>query len=1000
MSGIFIKIYTFFKSHKILGFSFLLIFFALICFFASQIKLEEDVTRLIPSGERQNTMRRILRETNFSDKIIVTISSEGNIPNPNRLTEYAQRFIDSVNHKFPAYVNDIEGKIPEEGIMEIYDFVYDHLPLFLNNEDYNRITSRITEDSIENRLKDDYKNLISPTGLVTKNFIFKDPLSITSLGLKKLEELQVGEDFMLYNDFVITKDRKHVLLFIAPALPSSETDKNAIFIQGLRDIQHSLDKEYKGIKGDFFGGVLYSLANANRIKKDIQVTIGIAAAILLILLIVFYRRIYVPLLLFLPGVIGGISAIAALYFIEQSISAISIGIGAILLGITLDYGLHILTHYRNNRDIHKLYQEVTQPILMSSLTTATAFLCLLFVKSDALNDLGIFASLSVIVASVFALILVPLLYRVPEKEKQRVTLLDRLAERRFYKSNLLVGIIVFLFVSGLFFFTRVKFNNDISKLNYEPEQLKKTEEKMKGISGDVGKAIYLVSYGKTIDEALLRNNNLYGKLKELKKNGQIENFSSIGGVVLSTNTQDYKIEQWRDFWTKQKKEWLRQELIQKSERFGFRPASFNSFYNQLDKEFSNIYLDDYRRTTNLYLNDFISTSPGFATVTTTITLPKEKADAFVENFRNSEGIIAIDRKEMNQNFLGDLKDNFNRLILYSIIAVFLILLVFYRNFEISLLTILPIGITWVIALGIMGIFGIEFNILNIIISTFVFGLGLDYSIFITNASLKEYEYGEPVLPTYQTSILLSVITTLLGIGALVFAKHPALQSISLVSVIGITSALLVAFILQTRLFNYLFIGRSRRGLPPFKLSRPGRLFYRQSRMSNDKLYFKEAVLDNYRYKDVFVKLRHQFSVEKERYFKISNFLNPEDKVLEVYSCYGLLPIYLSYKNPEISILGIEKDEEKLKIAQECFRSRHENLNFTANIDSAGAKEADAFIISDFPDPEVENKLRELITRQAKKVIILNPDYPHRWILELNFEIYYRQNQMLMLQKVT
>lgn len=1000
MSGIFIKIYEFFKSHRIIGFSILLVFFAIIAYFASQIKLEEDVTKLIPSGERQNTMRRILEETNFSDKIVVTISSEARIPNPNRLTEYAQRFLDSVNQQYPSYIKNIEGKVPEEGVMEIYDFVYDHLPLFLNDEDYNKISDRIDEDSIETRLKDDYKNLISPTGFVTKNFIFKDPLSITSLGLKKLEELQVGEGFKLYNDFLITKNQRHILLFIAPILPSSETDKNEDFVNGLRRIQHSLDREYKNIQGDFFGGVLYSLANANRIKKDIQITIGIAAAILLLLLILFYRRIYVPLILFIPGVLGGISAIAALYFIEQSISAISIGIGAILLGITLDYGLHILTHYRNNRDIHKLYQEVTQPILMSSLTTATAFLCLLFVKSDALNDLGIFASISVIIASIFALILVPLLYKVPAEEKPRTTFLDRLAEKRFYKSKVLVGIIVSLFIMGLFFFTKVKFNNDISKLNYEPEQLKKTEEKLKDISGNVGKAIYLVSYGNTIDQALLKNNNLYRKLKELKKDGRIDNFSSIGGVVLSTNTQDYKMEQWSDFWTEQKKDWLRQELIQKSDRFGFKPASFNSFYEQLDKDFTNVYLEDYQKTTNLYLSDFISTSPGFATVTTTVTLPEDKADAFVENFRNTEGIIAIDRKEMNQNFLGDLKDNFNTLILYSVIAVFLILLVFYRNFEISLLTILPIGVTWIIALGIMGVFGIEFNILNIIISTFVFGLGLDYSIFITNASLKEYEYGEPVLPTYQTSILLSVITTLLGIGALVFAKHPALRSISLVSVIGITSALLVAFILQIRLFNYLFIGRARQGLPPFKITRPSRLFYKQTRNSGDKLYFKEAVLDNYRYKDVFLKVRHQFSVEKERYFKISNFLEQNDKVLDFCSCYGLLAIYLSYKTPEVPVLGVEKDEEKLKIAKECFRSRYENLNFTASLDTQGVSEADVFIISDLPDEETDRELRKLITKQAKKVILLNPDYPHRWILELNFEIYYRQNQMLMLQKVT
>ena len=61
------------------------------------------------------------------------------------------------------------------------------------------------------------------------------------------------------------------------------------------------------------------------------------------------------------------------------------------------------------------------------------------------------------------------------------------------------------------------------------------------------------------------------------------------------------------------------------------------------------------------------------------------------------------------------------------------------------------------------------------------------------------------LSTYKTSVILSVITTVLGVGVLIFAKHPALYSISLVSIIGIFSAIFVAFTLQPLLFN-LFIG--------------------------------------------------------------------------------------------------------------------------------------------------------------------------------------------------
>src|SRR5690606_17214163 len=135
----------------------------------------------------------------------------------------------------------------------------------------------------------------------------------------------------------------------------------------------------------------------------------------------------------------------------------------------------------------------------------------------------------------------------------------------------------------------------------------------------------------------------------------------------------------------------------------------------------------------------------------------------------------------------------------------LILFLSFRSFSLTLVTGIPIFITWWITIGIMGALNIEFNIFNIIISTFIFGLGIDYSIFVTVGLLREYNSGEKVLPTQRTSILLSFITTVLGIGVLILAKHPALYSISLVCIIGILSAVFVAFTIQPAIF-LLFIG--------------------------------------------------------------------------------------------------------------------------------------------------------------------------------------------------
>ena len=990
------KFYSYLKDHKLLALLSGFLILVVLLFLASRISLEEDITSLIPEGEQQDILKKVLDQTEFSDKIIVTISASSEGTTPEELTDYAQNLIDTLNTELPEYIKNIQGKVPEEGIMEIYDFVYSNLPLFLNETDYAVIENRLKLDSINNRIEGDYKSLISPTGLITKDFIFKDPLSITNLGLRKLEELQLGDDFKLFNNFLITKDEQHLLLFISPTHPASETDKNSIFLEHFEAIKNSLNSKYSQVDGQYFGGVRYSVANANQIKKDIKLTMSFASAILLLLLIFYYRRMYVPLILFIPSLIGGITAIAVLYIFKGSISAISVGIGAILLGISLDYALHILTHYKNNNDLAKLYKDVSGPILMSSGTTAVAFLCLLFVKSKALNDLGIFAAISVMVSSVVALFLIPLLYSVPKvKEEQQETFIDKIAGIAYHEKKGLVAFILILFFGGLFYFTHVNFNNDLSSINFEPSEVKQAEEHVQKIAGKAARSIYLVAYGNTSDEALEANNNLYEELNELKRNGSIENFSSIGGVVLSTNIQLEKIEKWKSFWTPEKQDSLKTHLITSSAKFGFKPESFERFYSLVSQDFQPIYLNDYRETSTLYLDDFLSSGSDMATVTNSINLDKELEASVLKKINSTNNVVVVDRKQINQSFLGNLKNDFNKLIGYSILAVFLILIICYRSLILSLLTLIPIGITWVIALGLMAFFKIEFNILNIIISTFIFGLGLDYSIFITNAFLKEYEFGTKVLKTYRTSILLSVITTLLGIGALFFAKHPALRSISIVSIIGVFSAVSVAFILQGFIFDRLFLERSRKGLPPFSVLRFIRSF--KEIPGNDKLYFRKEVFDNYRHKKIFGEVKRDFELNKERYLKAADFIENEN-ILHLHSKMGVLPIYLKFKKPATNIIGIVLDSEKLQIAKNCYAAQSERLLFQ-NEFPENSTNIKAIILSDLVTNPYEKEIHKLISKNIEKVIILDENYSYQWIVDLNFEIKYRQNGVVLLQKL-
>lgn len=785
----------------------LLLFIALagLLFTAYHIQFEEDISKLIPVNTENEDYQKVLNTVNFADKIIVNIQRD-TTATLDDLTDYASQYLDSLAKFSGTYIKNVQGKVADENVAGTLNFVYDNLPLFLDEVDYTRISEKIERDSIERIVKENYRTLVSPSGMVLKNTILRDPLGLTFIALKKLQQIGIGDDFTLKNGFLVSKDEQHILLFITPEYASNETAKNEPFIEGLYQIQDNLNGIFRNkIHSQLFGSAVIAVANAQQIKKDIQFTVGIALSFLIILLIFFYRNILLPAILLLPTLFGALLAIAFLFLIRENISAISLGIGSVLLGVTLDYSLHILSHIRKHHSVENLYQEISKPILMSSLTTAMAFLCLLFLRSQALQDLGIFAAISVLGASFFALVLIPHLYKGTEGLTEKSTVLDRLSNFAFHKNILIIVFLGALMVTGFFTFNTVQFNKDIAELNYESAEIIHARENLESLTNIGSKSIYIAVYGSTTEQVLQINDSLRKSLSGFKEQGKILDYSSLGSLVQSTETQREKIELWNTFWDDEKQLRIEENLVESGTPLGFKPTTFDAFFIHLKDNFQPLHLQDFASLKAISVEDYLIEKDGFYTIATLIKANPDQIQGIRKAFANRSQTVLIDRQQINEKFLGKLKSNFNRLIGYSIIVILLLLFLYYKSFTLTMVTSLPIFLTWFLTLGLMGLLHLEFNIFNIIISTFIFGLGIDYSIFMTNGLLLEYRTGEPSLGTHKTSIILSVLTTILGMGVLVFAKHPALYSISLVSLIGILSAMLIAFTVQPLLFK-LFIG--------------------------------------------------------------------------------------------------------------------------------------------------------------------------------------------------
>ena len=814
MHRFFIFLYYLIAKNRILSIAAALGIATMCLFLASKINFEEDINQIIPKNEKSDLTAKVLKQLNFSDKIIVIIEKKSKDDNF-QLSETAEQFLEKTK-PLQKYIGSIQGKVNDNEISEIFDFVNQNLPLFLDENDYKEIERKLNKDSIAKQVENNYVSLVSPTSLVTKEFIKKDPLGITFLGIKKLNALNISKDFKLEDNYVVTKDGKNLLLFIEPKNKSNDTKNNEAFVNQLNEIKDNLNKEFKGkTELSYFGSPVIAVANAQQIKKDIQNTVIISMTVLMILLIYYFRSFFTPVVIFLPTLFSVLLALLVLYFIKDKISAISLSVGAILIGITIDYALHILTHYKHNNNIEELYKEITQPIILSSATTAVSFLCLVFVRSEALKDLGLFASITVLFSSVLALIIVPQLYHPKEKSgKVNTNFIDKIGHYPYEKNKPLIIGCSIVIIACLFGFRHVGFNEDIGDLNYIPKDLKISEAKLEKLSDITSKSIYTISYGNSEEEALARNSDLSQFLEKEKKEGKILSYNSLGNVVLSEKDQQKKIQIWNNFWNQNKKNSTTSELVLNGNKFGFNASAFDQFNENLNKTYATLSLKDYEKIKALQISEFLSQENGFYTVSNVVKVDEKKRDAFIQDIEKKHDAIAIDRQQMNENFLGLLKRDFNTLINYSLLAILLTIIVFFRNFELTLLTMFPIVLTGVVTAGILYFLGLELNIFSTVVCTLVFGVGDDFSIFLTKAMQKEHTTGKNELPTYRISIILAVFTTILSIGSLIFAKHPALHSLALVALIGMLSVIIITSTLYPFWFRFLIINRTKKGLSP------------------------------------------------------------------------------------------------------------------------------------------------------------------------------------------
>lgn len=823
MTQFFIGLYDYFERHKILFYLSLISCVLLMGFFALQVRFEENITQFFPdTKDSQNTIK-VFDNLKIKDKIIIMLSSADTCHRvePDSLIEAAGQLQQTLTEKAGGtLIKGIFAQVDQSLIGGATDFVYEHLPLFLTDTDYQRFNSLLTEKGIQVIMQKNYTNLLSPAGIALRSYILRDPLGLGSEALKHLQDFQLEANYEIYDEHIFSKDGSTLLMFITPVFSTGSTGKNDELIKILEEELQHVQGESPTIRAEYFGGPSVGVYNARQIKKDTILTSSLALLIIIVFIsLVFKRKRSIPLII-TPVLFGGLFALFLIFFIKGSISAIAVGAGSAVMGIALSYSIHMLAHQNHVSTVQQLIKEIAYPLTVGSFTTIGAFMGLIFTSSDLLRDFGLFASLALVGTTLFCLIYLPhfLKGQADVKQGRVLRIIEKINAYSYEKNKWLVGGILLITIICLFTSQKVGFNNDMMSLNYEPQHLKQSEEKLMQLFDSDEKTVLFVSVGKDMNQATETYAVTNQKLLALKDQGLIKDYASASQFLISPQEQQLRLKRWKDYWTDEKQQQVREQLETAAAEYRFRPGSFDPFYQWLNQPFGEYhYTAQEDDLSGKLLNEWQTSADSITMLISQIRISDQNKETVYQNFSKAQDVVIFDRSYFANKWVSAINDDFYLILYISSFLIFFALWFSYGRIELTLMSFLPMLVSWVIILGLMGILGIEFNIINIILSTFIFGIGDDFSIFIMDGLQNKYRTGQKVLNSHKTAIFFSAFTTVVGMGALVFAKHPALQSISLISILGMIAVVLVAYTIQPLIFRFFIAGPASKGLPPYTL---------------------------------------------------------------------------------------------------------------------------------------------------------------------------------------
>lgn len=913
-------IYDWLSGHKGVLWTSLAVLTSVFAALILRLGYSEDISDFLPLGTSDREALSVYQNISGADRIFIMFSNPGD---EDLTIEAMDRFGDIVEQNDnEGWCSSLQVAVDMDQVQQVADFVYDNIPYFLTDADYARMDSLLMRPGyVRQRLQEDVQLLMFPTGGMVEGTVMKDPLGLYGPVLMKLQAFNPQMSFEMVDGHIFTPDMSRAVAMMTSPFGNSETSCNARLVKLLDGAIAQMEAEYPSVHAHVVGGPAIAVGNSSCIKRDSIIAVALSAVLIVLLLVYSFNSFRNILLILLSISWGWLFALGGMSLFSSQVSIIVIGISSVILGIAVNYPLHLIAHLGHDSDIRRVLKDITVPLVVGNITTVGAFLALVPLQSTALRDLGTFAALLLVGTILFVLLYLPHFVKVKPQKERKARSLAKVAELSPDRSKAVVAAVALITLVLGYFSLGTEFDDNLSNINYmsseQRQDMSYFQSLLDGAASSTAVAAYVLSSGSDYDDALVQNERNAAIVDSLRSAGLVLSDKGPAPFVCSQALQQRRLDKFRDFVGRHER-CFGPELAAEASRAGFAEGSFEPFTKVLQR------LAVMNPQPIEYFEPLVSTV--FASNFTTL---EESGRSYAvdvlsvepENLGRVEAAFdhCFDVKSMNSALSRNLSDNFNYIGWACSLIVFFFLWFSFGRIELALISFLPMAVSWVWILGIMSVFGIKFNIVNVILATFIFGQGDDYTIFMTEGCQYEYAYRQKILHSYKSSIIQSALIMFVGIGTLIVARHPAMRSLAEVTIIGMFSVVFMAWLIPPFLFRWMTTRGGRPRQYPLTL---GSLFFGVPRDPVTR------VLGRYIYKGSEITRHVRRSLSKEDINLISMDLGGAKEYEFSEDGYGEKALLLALTHPSVRIICRIENSDHRTVARVAADGFVKNIEFT------------------------------------------------------------------------